>query len=68
MQVQLNRFDLHHGHIFVGRSSGRLGVLFHCQEYPAHHPEDFPVHLGNCQQGSSLGFDTRAMDFRNILW
>ena len=48
--------------------SGQLGVLFHCQEYPAHHPEEFPVHLGNCQQGSSLAFSKRAMDLRNILW
>ena len=26
------------------------------------------MHLGNCQQGSSVAFEQRGMDLRNILW
>ena len=39
-----------------------------CQEYPVTHADDFPVHLGNCQSGSSLDFDEEAMRWRNLLW
>lgn len=38
------------------------------QEYPAAHAERFPFDLGNCQRGSTLQFDERAMDCRNLLW
>jgi len=30
--------------------------------------DSFPVHLGNCQSGSSLDFDEEAMRWRNLLW
>lgn len=65
--MQLDRFDLHHGHLFIS-SVGRLGVLFHSREYPARHPTAFPVHLGYCQESSSLAFEQRAADLRNMLW
>lgn len=68
MQVALDRYDLHHAHLFLSHRHRRLGLLFHSKEYPAHHPDLFPVHLGNCQRRSALAFNEREMDFRNILW
>ena len=68
-QVQLCRYDLHHGHLFWSPAAGgQLGLLLHCKEYPAACAERFPVHLGRCQDGSSLDFDEAAMDARNLVW
>lgn len=68
--VALNRYDLHHGHLFFDPGSARLGLLLHAKEYPARHAEAFDVHLGNCQAASEneLPFEHRAMDTRNYLW
>lgn len=67
--VQLSRYDLHHGHLFLSAAAGgQLGLLLHCKEYPAECCERFPVHLGRCQCGSSLEFDDDAMDSRNLVW
>mmetsp|Transcript_108651 Transcript_108651/g.307131 ORF Transcript_108651/g.307131 Transcript_108651/m.307131 type:complete len:277 (-) Transcript_108651:45-875(-) len=66
-EVALSRFDLFHGHLFR-RSGGRgLGLLLHASEYPAKDAESFPVELGFCQQGSTLQYDGRQMQKRNIL-
>eukprot|EP00884_Botryococcus_braunii_P006283 jgi/Botrbrau1/15656/Bobra.4_1s0040.1 len=46
---------------------GRLGLLFHSAEYPRQSPA-FPVHLGFCQQGSSLAYSEEAMNWRNLLY
>ena len=71
MQVALDRFDLFHAHMFLTRGApGRaleLGLLFHAKEYPRQCPE-FPVDLGFCQLNSTLAFDQRAMDLRNLLF
>ena len=71
MQVALDRFDLFHAHMFLTRAApGRapeLGLLFHAKEYPRQCP-DFPVNLGFCQLNSTLAFDQRAMDQRNLLF
>ncbi|KAL3142892.1 hypothetical protein ABBQ38_003180 [Trebouxia sp. C0009 RCD-2024] len=67
-EVQLNRFDLFHGHLFCTRNSQQLGLLFHAKEYPAFSKDTFPINLGYCQQNSKLVYDQRAMDFRNMLW
>lgn len=66
--VRLDRWDLHHAHLFYSASCGQLGLLLHAKEYPAAHAERFDVHLGNCQVGSSLEFDHGAMDHRNLVW
>ena len=71
MQVALDRFDLFHAHMFLTRGApGRapeLGLLFHAKEYPSRCPA-FPVDLGFCQLNSTLAFDQRAMDLRNLLF
>jgi hypothetical protein len=67
-RVRLDRWDLHHAHLFYAASCRQLGLLLHAKEYPAAHAERFDVQLGNCQVGSSLEFDAGAMDHRNLLW
>jgi hypothetical protein len=66
--VQLDRWDLHHAHLFYAPSCAQLGLLLHAKEYPAEHPELFDVNLGYCQRGSVLEFDEAAMDHRNLVW
>ncbi len=69
--MALDRFDLFHAHMFLSHAMpGRpreLGLLFHAKEYPRQSPE-FPVNLGFCQLNSTLSFDQRAMDLRNLLF
>lgn len=55
----------------LSRSSAALpdvGILFHAAEYPQYDDTMFPYYLGYCQHGSSLEFDQRSMDLRNMLW
>jgi hypothetical protein len=66
--VHLNQYDLFHGHLFSDHQLQRPGILFHAKEYPAFHPEHFPVNLGYCQAGSTVHFSEHGMDFRNILF
>ncbi|GLT94897.1 hypothetical protein SLE2022_126090 [Rubroshorea leprosula] len=65
LEVQLNRYDLFHGHLFITETR-RLGILFHAKEYPAC-DEDFPINMGYCQIGSNTTYDD-SMNLRNILW
>ncbi|CAL5194748.1 unnamed protein product [Lathyrus oleraceus] len=65
--VALSRFDLFHGHLFLSRDSGRLGILFHAREYPAYNKQVFPYNMGYCQIGSNVTYDD-SMNLRNILW
>ncbi|CAE7426824.1 unnamed protein product [Symbiodinium pilosum] len=64
-QVQVNRFDLFHGH-FVKRRDGEVALLLHASEYPAR-STSFPIDLGFCQTDSSLEYDPAMMQFRNLL-
>ncbi|XP_061945185.1 uncharacterized protein LOC133669161 [Populus nigra] len=64
--VSLNRYDLFHGHVFIARETGRLGILFHAREYPAYDKEVFPYNMGYCQKGSTVTYDD-SMNLRNIL-
>ena len=75
-QVALDRFDLFHAHLFLphgsgngsgGGSSRALGLLFHAAEYPARCAA-FPYHLGYCQANSTLEYEEKAMDLRNIVY
>ncbi|WJX80092.1 hypothetical protein P8452_63134 [Trifolium repens] len=65
--VALSRFDLFHGHLFLSKDSGRLGILFHAREYPAYDKQLFPYNMGFCQRGSNVTYDD-SMNLRNILW
>ncbi|GLT38021.1 hypothetical protein SLA2020_122930 [Shorea laevis] len=65
LEVQLNRYDLFHGHLFITETR-RLGILFHAKEYPAC-DKDFPINMGYCQIGSNTAYDD-SMNLRNILW
>ncbi|KAJ8529542.1 hypothetical protein K7X08_036377 [Anisodus acutangulus] len=67
LNVSLSRFDFFHGHVFLARDSGRLGILFHAKEYPAYDKEIFPCNMGYCQIGSNVSYDD-SMNLRNILW
>ena len=67
VQVHLSRWDLFHAHAFRSWRDGKLGLLFHAKEYPQQ-CEAFPYNLGFCQGGSTLQYDTRGMDFRNLLF
>ena len=67
LNVSLSRYDFFHGHLFLARETGRLGILFHAKEYPAYEKESFPYNMGYCQIGSNVAFDD-SMNFRNILW
>ncbi len=65
LQVGLNRFDLFHAHMFL--RGGRLGLLFHCAEYPGE-CSHFPVNLGYCQRCTTLHYSEHVMDWRNIIF
>jgi hypothetical protein len=65
LQVNLNRFDLFHAHMFL--AAGGLGLLFHAAEYPQRGP-DFPIDLGFCQRASSLPYSEEGMNWRNLLY
>ncbi|KAL6748631.1 hypothetical protein V8C86DRAFT_1126135 [Haematococcus lacustris] len=83
-RVRVSRYDLFHGHLFLGphplpaakqgRQLGQpgqglgLGLLLHSQEYPAWHPDHFPHHLGWCQHGSDVQYQPGLFRMRNILW
>jgi hypothetical protein len=66
LQVQLNRFDLFHGHLFV-TADGTPGMLLHASEFPAE-CKAFPFSLGFCQTNSTLQFSSQKVDWRNYLW
>ena len=65
LRVELSRFDLHHGHLFVTRDC--VGMLLHAREYPAQGP-GFDVNLGFCQAGSPLEWDASLQALRNVLF
>ncbi|KAI8998098.1 hypothetical protein BC832DRAFT_566181 [Gaertneriomyces semiglobifer] len=65
--IQLNRFDLWHGHLFANDEANLVGVLFHSKEYPAV-SEEFPYSLGWCQANSTVPFSDAVMARRNLLW
>ncbi|EFJ18286.1 hypothetical protein SELMODRAFT_420334 [Selaginella moellendorffii] len=79
--VSVNCYDLFHGHMFTAYGTGRLGILFHCQEYPEHDKNNFALNLGYCQTGkrmpqcsalehltgSFVPYDS-SMNLRNIIW
>ncbi|KAL9233312.1 hypothetical protein vseg_008330 [Gypsophila vaccaria] len=67
LNVSLSRYDLFHGHLFLAKETGRLGILFHAKEYPAYDKHDFPFNTGYCQKGTNVVYD-EEMNFRNILW
>lgn len=67
LNVSLNRFDFFHGHLFIAKGSGRLGILFHAKEYPAYKKDVFPYNMGYCQIGTNVVYDD-TMNLRNILW
>ncbi|XP_006349750.1 uncharacterized protein [Solanum tuberosum] len=67
LNVSLSRFDFFHGHVFLARDSGRLGILFHAKEYPAYDKEVFPCNMGYCQIGTNVSYDD-SMNLHNILW
>lgn len=67
LNVSLSRYDFFHGHLFISRDTGRLGIVFHAKEYPAYNDETFPYNLGYCQRGSNMVYDD-TMNLRNILW
>ncbi|CAN4111077.1 unnamed protein product [Withania somnifera] len=67
LHVSLSRFDFFHGHVFLARDSGRLGILFHAKEYPAYDKQVFPCNMGYCQIGTNVSYDD-SMNLRNILW
>lgn len=67
LSVSLSRYDFFHGHLFLAKESGRLGILFHAKEYPAYDKKVFPFNMGYCQVGSNVAYDD-SMNARNILW
>ncbi|PIN26684.1 hypothetical protein CDL12_00551 [Handroanthus impetiginosus] len=67
LNVALSRYDFFHGHLFLAKESGRLGILFHAKEYPACDKNVFPYNMGYCQVGSNVRYDN-SMNLRNILW
>ncbi|XP_057550773.1 uncharacterized protein LOC130828791 isoform X2 [Amaranthus tricolor] len=67
LNVSLSRYDFFHGHLFLAKDTGRLGILFHAKEYPAYDKEVFPFYMGYCQTGSDVTYDS-TMNLRNILW
>ncbi|XP_050225640.1 uncharacterized protein LOC126675101 isoform X2 [Mercurialis annua] len=67
LNVSLNSFDFFHGHMFLAKETGRLGILFHAKEYPAYDKKAFPYNMGFCQRGSDVPYDN-SMNLRNILW
>ncbi|KMT14219.1 hypothetical protein BVRB_4g075800 isoform B [Beta vulgaris subsp. vulgaris] len=67
LNVSLSRYDFFHGHLFLAKDTGRLGILFHAKEYPAYEEKVFPLNMGYCQTGSDVAYDS-TMNLRNILW
>jgi len=68
-KASLNRFDLHHGHMFFNKSSSSLGIVFHAKEYLKYCPQTFPFDLGYCQRGSYVILNDAAdMQVRTVLW
>ncbi|XP_034706029.1 uncharacterized protein LOC117929741 [Vitis riparia] len=67
LNASLSRYDFFHGHLFLARETGRLGILFHAKEYPSYEKESFPYNMGYCQIGSNVAYDD-SMNLRNILW
>ncbi|KAH9603527.1 hypothetical protein KSS87_019851 [Heliosperma pusillum] len=67
LNVSLSRYDFFHGHVFLAKETGRLGILFHAKEYPAYEKKVFPFNMGYCQTGSNVAYD-KEMNLRNILW
>ncbi|EFJ22025.1 hypothetical protein SELMODRAFT_106158, partial [Selaginella moellendorffii] len=65
--VSVNHYDLFHGHMFTAYGTGRLGILFHCREYPEYDKNSFALNLGYCQTGSFIPYDS-SMNLRNIIW
>ncbi|CAE8659773.1 unnamed protein product [Polarella glacialis] len=65
--VQVSRFDLFHGHLFLRAHGCGLGILLHAAEYPARCKDSFPVNLGFCQEGSTVQYSDHRMRYRNIL-
>eukprot|EP00892_Ulva_mutabilis_P001956 jgi/Ulvmu1/11761/UM008_0175.1 len=63
-QVNLDRFDLFHAHLFLTKQH-TLGLLFHAKEFPQE-SKSFPYNLGYCQRSSNL--EEANMDWRNFLW
>lgn len=68
LNVSLSRYDFFHGHLFLAKDSGRVGILFHAKEYPAYDKQVFPYNMGYCQVGSDVAYDEDLMNLRNILW
>lgn len=68
MQVTLSPHDLFHAHIFHNQQLGACGMLFHCKEYPAYHPQNFPLSLGFCQNDSDVHVENgRDLEGRCVL-
>ncbi|RVW83126.1 putative ribonuclease H protein [Vitis vinifera] len=67
LNASLSRYDFFHGHLFLARETGKLGILFHAKEYPSYEKESFPYNMGYCQIGSNVAYDD-SMNLRNILW
>ncbi|XP_074312260.1 uncharacterized protein LOC141647819 isoform X1 [Silene latifolia] len=67
LNVSLSRYDFFHGHLFLAKETGRLGILFHAKEYPAYEKKVFPFNMGYCQRGTNVAYD-KEMNLRNILW
>ncbi|ORX79613.1 hypothetical protein K493DRAFT_321022 [Basidiobolus meristosporus CBS 931.73] len=65
VNVELNRWDLWHGHLFLNKKT--VGILFHAKEYPMV-DEDFPYNLGWCQANSTVHWSANTMPLRNIIW
>lgn len=57
IKINLNRFDLFHGHLFYNTELDLSGVLFHAEEYPDVKGEP----LGFCNKNSTLG---KHLDFK----
>jgi hypothetical protein len=68
VQLALAEASVHLETDSTGQQAHQLGLLFHAAEYPAFQEDAFPIHLGYCQEGSTLEWDVTRMDLRNILW
>ncbi|KAK9704505.1 hypothetical protein K7432_010148 [Basidiobolus ranarum] len=65
VSVELNRWDLWHGHLFLNRQT--VGILYHAMEYPGI-DASFPYPLGWCQANSTVHWSEKTMPYRNIIW
>lgn len=66
LDANLDRYDLHHGHVVLTRC-GRLAMILHAKEYPRIE-EGFPYELGFCQEGSSVCSIGDVMKERCAIW